>query len=260
MQNFDKLLTHHFKPVWNPYAIKQARNDTVGALRNLPRCAAKAQEYFAYFDEFQKLRETPCYGDLYAEQHMFRHAVIDWGFRFSEPEMTQGLAYFLSRSRQSSWYFLLALFSTARANIPHEDRDTFLRSASVETETRINVGKDKFMRIDLCIRWYSANGCLNLAVVEFKFGHPITSGQLPKYCDYAKEQAKATGGDYYLFLVFQKLDKKSHQYAKNHYSWHQIQWVPLLKCWECYLTADTEMKAKDFAQFRHTLWQRALNH
>ncbi|EDN67373.1 hypothetical protein BGP_2538 [Beggiatoa sp. PS] len=231
-------------------------------LRNLPRCAAKAQEYFACFDESQKLRETPGYGDLYAEQHMFRHAVIDWGFCFSEPKMIQGLAHFLLRSRQSCWYFLLALFSTARENIPHEDRNTFLRSASVETETRINVGKNKSMRTDLCIRWYSANGCLNLAVVEFKFEHPITKGQLRNYRHYAEKQANATGGHYYLFLVFQKLDKKSLRLVKNHYNkiWDPIQWIPLLKCWECYLTADTEMNAKDFAQFRHTLWQRALNH
>ncbi len=263
MQNFDKLLIHHFKPVWNPDAIRQARIYTVEPfLRDLPGYATKAQEYFAYFDESQKLRETPSYGDLYAEHHMFKHAIIDWGFRFTEPEIIKGLARFLSRSRQSCWYFLLALFDTANATVPHEDRDTFLYSASVETEASIKVGKDKFMRIDLCIRWYSADKRLNLVAVEFKFGHQITDGQLRNYRNYAKEEVKATGGNYYLFLVFQKLNEKSQRYVKNHYnkSWKQIQWIPLLKRWECYLTTDTQMNAKDFAQFRHTLWQKAINY
>ena len=116
-------------------------------------------------------------------------------------------------------------------------------------------------RIDVVIRWRSAEGKQCLAVLECKFGHHISKGQLPSYQRYVQAQA---GDEHYRFLVLSRLDNKSKKFIRHHRNrelWRLVNWERLLQRWESYLSdSDEPINLEDFARFRHTLWQKALQH
>jgi hypothetical protein len=141
--------------------------------------------------------------------------------------------------------------------MPLLDKSTFLHSASAAAEVLTAEGK----RIDLVMRWRSAQGLPCLAVLECKFGHYISKGQLPSYQRYVQAQAE---GEHYRFLVVSHLDSKSQtivSHPRNREYWRQVKWKRLLQRWETYLSHSSEpIDLEDFARFRHTLWQKALQH
>lgn len=247
---------------WQPALIKQVRAFTVTPfLRELPKYAKQSRGYFAAYPVVEHLRAMPAYGDLSSAQHMFAHAALDWGFSFTEPMLTKGLVHFLARSPLANWYFLNALFDCDESEIggtQRPDKTTFLHSASAAAEVPTAEGK----RIDVLIRWRSKDGKPCLVVLECKFGHHTSKGQLPSYQRHV--QTQADGGEHYFFLVLSRLDNKSQNIMRHHHNrkrWRQVKWERLLQRWETYLShSDTPIELEGFACFRHTLWQKALQH
>ncbi len=255
LQDFFQKVTSQTQ--WQSALIKQVRAFTLAPfLRKLPNYAQQSRHYFANYPTTKHLYAMPAYGNLSSVQHMFAHDALDWGFGFSEPMLTKSLAHFLTRFPLAHWYFLKALFDCSDIGDPQlPDKTTFLHSASATAEVLTAEGK----RIDIVLRWRSAQGQPCLAVLECKFRHHIGRGQLPSYQRYVRAQAV---GEHYRFLVLSRLDSKSQKVMRCHHNrknWRQVKWVRLLQRWEAYLSNEP-IELEDFARFRHTLWQKALQH
>lgn len=251
------VFTEKHQPDWCPDAVKEARAYTVAPfLRNLPKYIDLTRHYFTDFDAVQYLWAESSLGNLNSAQHLLRYDAIDWGFSFTEPQVTKGLTHFLNQSTLACWYFMLALTNNGNVEkssylMNDSDKNSFLATAEVLTEVQIENKK----RIDIIIKWQSANKKPCLVILECKFGHHITHGQLPSYKKYAKNEV---GDNYFLFIIAQKNDEKSKRILKNHHNkeWHKVPWNRLLTRWERLLTSDDTIDVHDFSRFRRTIWNK----
>jgi hypothetical protein len=248
------------QPDWSPDAVKQARAYTVEPfLKNLLKYANSKRHYFDSFETTQHLWAEASLGNLKSPQHFFHYDAVEWGFNFTEPQITKGLTHFLNQSKLACWHFMLALTNHGniegnKFSVDDDNKNSFLETVTVDAE--VQAGKQK--RIDILIKWQSAKKECCLAVLECKFGHHITYGQLPNYRKYAKNQAS---DNHWLFIITQEVDKKSQRFIKNHHNntWHQVRWGKLLRRWERSLTQDHFIEIHDFSRFRRTLWNKTSN-
>ena len=96
--------------------------------------------------------------------HAFAATSLDWGLNLSEPQITRALAHFLSQGNAEIRSLRLAAFLSAIGiSVTAES----LTDCSVQAEND---------RIDLKVTWPG-----NVVVIEAKFGHKVTEGQLKKY-------------------------------------------------------------------------------
>ena len=117
-------------------------------------------------------------------------------------------------------------------------------------------------RIDLLLEWQDAAGFDRGAVVEAKFGHHITTGQLSTYRKLLQKKERrfrktesASQEKALLFVVSSR--RSSHddnRLAKNRH-WRWISWRSLLLAYDRALEPGDD--DDNFRQFRRTLWDRA---
>lgn len=111
-------------------------------------------------------------------RHHFLHAApLEWlqEVRLTEPQITKGFAHFLNASdRKTRTGRIRALLRALGSRPGNKERS--LREASVTPEAPANE-----RRIDLLIEWTDASGRGRGAIIEAKFGHHVTPGQLPGY-------------------------------------------------------------------------------
>ena len=109
----------------------------------------------------------------FAPDHAFLALSPDWGINLTEPMATRGLAHLLGRGSGSLKAHRIRAFLES-LRIPDLPDDQSLEQAKVCSEVDW---------IDLEVRFHSASGKerVRVVLVEAKFGHKLTPGQLKRY-------------------------------------------------------------------------------
>ena len=175
------------------------------------------------------------------------------GFNPTEPQITKGLAKFLQPTNTSNTgkarlkSFLLALLK--RGSVTNQQLIKSLESDKVcslivSEEVQVKNGK----RIDLLITWnpLAKNTFEYGVIIETKFGHQVTAGQLPIYRSHAQKIIKNKA------LILLTLDGKP---SRNNREWQPMQWFTFMARWEKSL----DDKDIDFTAFRRFIWQKMSN-
>jgi hypothetical protein len=175
------------------------------------------------------------------------------GFDASEPQITRGLGSFINPLTHGKLgevrikTFLLALLKgkTNAENLIASLQSSQSFSFTVEAEKLVPKAN---RRIDLFIAWNPCeSGQFEYGVlIEAKFNHKVTTGQLPTYKQYAKTLFSKEEN---AALVLLTLDGSSSNKNKD---WLPVQWLSLMSRWERMLD-DTD---KDFSYFRHFIWKK----
>ena len=189
--------------------------------------------------------------------HFFHAAPLGWVIRvrLREPQVTKAIAYFLHSedpvTRGGRIRALLAALGSRAEDV--------VGKAQARAEASV-AGKRS---IDLLVEWQDGRRFDRAAVIEAKFGHDVTKGQLKTYrrhllrVERQYRRAEHVGGPEpeLLFLVspsFRKSDARA--LAKNKY-WRWKSWRSLLLAYDRFL--DPQHDDEVFRQFRRTLWDRA---
>lgn len=166
--------------------------------------------------------------------HMLGRPVPDWGIMLTEPQATKGLAH-LVQGRERRIRGLLKGLGIAAT-------DDEIRMATVEAETS--------ERIDLLIRLGA-----RAFIIEAKFGHKVTKGQLARYSKALRGRKRAKGDCDILLLIDPANAPDLHH--KQRQRWRSSSWVELLLGFERELAnAPSESDDDDFRLFRRLIWHR----
>ena len=104
----------------------------------------------------------------FSEGHAFLALNPDWGIRLHEPQATSGLAHLLNRGTGRPRALRIRAFLEA-LGIPKLLDDQMLERAEVHSEVS---------RIDLEVRFPATEGRKRVVLIEAKFEHKLTEGQL----------------------------------------------------------------------------------
>jgi hypothetical protein len=175
--------------------------------------------------------------------HCFSVPPYSWA-AFHEPQITKGIAHFLSigtglQRRLRIYAFLRAL------RVPGLPND----AESLKTVEAIA----EQGRIDLKVLATTTGGVRIGAVIEAKLGHKITSGQLPKY----KKLSLAAADELLLCVVAPGGTKSSRRALKKNESWQFHTWRSVLLALEEHLPAQAD--DDEFRRFRRTVWEHAYD-
>ena len=190
--------------------------------------------------------------------HLFHALPVKW-VQLTEPQATKAFAEFLNadeqtiRRRRRIQAFLRALGSG------REMSNIVLHKAYVSAEASAGKGK----RIDLLLGWKDTAGFDRGAVVEGKFGHSITPGQLKTYKQYLRKtierryrKSQSTAAETpLLYVVSSRRRPHDEKKLKQNKGWRWISWRSLLIAFDRVLEPDDD--DYEFRQFRRTLWDRA---
>ena len=186
--------------------------------------------------------------------HLFRAKPVAWVVSFTEPQLTGGLSYFLDRRRgapdrtvriERTRALLRALGVERRLGIR-------LRDEGAETTIEAEALAAGNRRIDLLIEWKDPSNRIAVAI-EAKFGHHVTSGQLPAYVKHLR-----TGWPEHrqlFFLVSSELGEHTRQALRRNRQWRWVAWHALLIAHERALSGDCD--DAEYRQFRRALWYQA---
>ena len=189
--------------------------------------------------------------------HLFRASPVNW-IKITERQATIAFANFLNiedrtiRNKRIHSFLQVLAFSRDDCNIVLPNK------ASVKAEAPDANRK----RIDLLLKWRDANDLDRGAVVEAKFGHHITDGQLEDYAKHLegiekkyRESIPQLRENPLLFIVSSRLTSNDEKMLREHKYWSWISWRSLLLAYDRTLESDCD--DDDFRQFRRTLWERA---
>lgn len=206
---------------------------------------------------------APLFGDVSAEQHAFSAQGLDWGVRLTEPQITAALVHFLSPTvfiesgPQRCASFVRALYRAAGLEDDRQRPDPSLATPGtlkVEAERRIGS-----RRIDIALEWYEGpitnKASRRLVLIECKFGHQVTSKQLPAYREYAKRWTD--DGRYELFLLLDRFTSRTTTSISRNQEWQPVTWLAVLRCLEQELAQEPVEGEAAFACLRRTIWDMA---
>lgn len=199
--------------------------------RSLSGVARPWSSYAQAFDELFRLSPTHCFA---ARAH-------DWT-SFHEPQLTRGLAHFLSvgstgQRRARVHAFLKA---TGAERLPIK-ADSLCQCDAVAEEGRIDLKVIATTEHDLKIG----------VVVEAKLGHKITTGQLSRY----RKLSRGDADDLLLCVVAPSLTTSSRRALRKNAAWQFHTWRTLLLGLEENLPVEAD--DDDFRRFRRTMWKEA---
>lgn len=152
----------------------------------------------------------------------------DWGFQLTEPQATYGLAHMID-GRPTR---MLGLLNGLKVT----------ETEQVEQATII-AEED---RVDLLIRMGN-----RAIIVEAKFGHHVTDGQLSNYWKKISRSAKPEG---ILLLIDPDDAPELHHAQKKH--WRIISWAEMLLGLERAMKDNSTEDDDDFRLFRRLVWER----
>lgn len=181
--------------------------------------------------------------------HAFEAPPHSWT-SFREPQFTAGLAHFLQvgsfhRRSERVRQFLTAALQCA-GNEPLAER---LASAEI-VETNA-VAEEA--RVDLIVEATTANHGKIGVIIEAKFGHHLTRGQLPKARRYSALRGLNDDNAAFLVVLPHPSNIGTAVFSKAGNSrWQAVSWWALLLNLEGQLTGCIDDDA--FRAFRHTLW------
>jgi hypothetical protein len=168
------------------------------------------------------------------------------GFRVTEPQITQGLMYFLDPSKQGyagKQRFVLFLHTLLR----HTVYEHLLENLDLKTIIVHRVKSElaiKKKRADIFLEWEN-NGQHFGVLIEAKFSHQVTSGQLPAYKQYLHKDFK----DRCALIL---LTLKGNRSRRNR-DWQPKSWFSLMTQWEKELMNDNDT---GFAVLRQLIWNK----
>ena len=174
------------------------------------------------------------------------------GFSATEPQITSGIVHFINpKNYGEAGESRLKVF--LQALLDGQPKYTTLveslkKGHSFTVEAEKSVPKDG-RRIDIFIGWnpQGEDKYQYGLIVEAKFGHKVTIGQLSSYRKYAKNLINND-----IALILLTLNGNPSNRNKE---WHPVQWFTLMSRWErklCKLNnSDT-----DFNNFRRFVWNK----
>ena len=182
---------------------------------------------------------------LNRESHLFRaEPLVPW-MTFTEPQLTKGLAYYLKAAEPDTRIARVrALLEGLGAAELGSDMSEVMVTAEAPTS--------KNKRIDLLIEWNDSSKMRYAAVIEAKFGHDVTSGQLPAYRTHLRKIARDRQ---LLAVVSPRPSRSSTRALQRNRDWRWIAWRDLLVAHERALPVDCDDEG--YLQFRRTLWDHA---
>ena len=189
--------------------------------------------------------------------HFFHAAPLGWvnRVRLREPQVTKAIAYFLHSedpvTREGRIRALLAALGSRTEEVVGKARAT--AEAPVADKRSI----------DLLVEWQDDRGFDRGAVIEAKFGHDVTKGQLRTYRrhlrrverHYRRAQHEDGPEPELLFVVSPDYRKSDARALARNKCWRWKSWRSLLLAYDWFL--DPQHDDGAFRQFRHTLWDRA---
>ena len=206
--------------------------------------------------QFTKENLKNCFYQFFGELNQ-THGIYQGhrlGFDATEPQITKGIVKFLDPVNYGKIgetrlkKFLLALLEGRSKNesliLSLKDAHSF----SIQSEKLIFNNK---RRIDIFIGWnpLDSKKFEYVLIIEAKFGHKVTAGQLPAYKKHAKKILTASENTALILLTLNG-DKST----KNN-DWQPVQWLTLMLRWERNLKDDDA----DFTQFRRFIWKKIGN-
>ena len=189
--------------------------------------------------------------------HFFHAAPLGWvsRVRLREPQVTKAIAYFLHSedpvTREGRIRALLAALGSRTEEVVGKARAT--AEAPVADKRSI----------DLLVEWQDGRGFDRGAVIEAKFGHDVTKGQLRTYRrhlrrverHYRRAQHEDGPEPELLFVVSPDYRKSDARALSRNKCWRWKSWRSLLLAYDWFL--DPQHDDGAFRQFRRTLWDRA---
>lgn len=199
-------------------------------------------------------------GNVSDPHHSFAVDSVTWGFSLTEPQITKALGYFLDPEThgeagvQRCMAFMRALYrATGKADPETELQEINPSTLEVEAERCTEDGAGS-KRIDLAIEWKTFDERHRLVLLECKFDHILTDGQLSSYQKYAEQELVQGNGDYELFLVVDRLTERTTAELTDNKQWRMLTWRALIRRIEHELADDTALLSKqDFARLRRTI-------
>ena len=193
--------------------------------------------------------------------HHFFHAAPGWvaSVNYTEPQTTKLIAQFLNSENHVTRARRIRALLIALGGRPNEI-GAVLGEAQITAEAPV-AGKRR--RIDLLVEWQDGEGFDRGAVIEAKFGHDVTTGQLREYRVHLKDniekqyrQTEHVGGPKPLLLfVVSPSYRKDDSALNRNKDWRWKSWRSLLLAYDRFL--DPQYDDDEFRQFRRTLWERA---
>ncbi len=183
--------------------------------------------------------------------HAFDEPAHVWA-NFREPQLTAGLAHFLGRgpsavSRERIRSFLVAALRCAGRQSLSE------RIAVCGIATGEAVAEEA--RVDLIVQVVTTDGDTVGVVIEAKFGHHLTRGQLPAARRHAATRGLADDNTAFLVVLPDTEDVGSAVFSKpGNRRWQAVSWWNLLTRVEASLGAAEDDRS--FRAFRHTIWRQ----
>lgn len=249
---------------WEPDPLERIYERLKTTLqKNIPKLAAMAEHGEGI--EYSTAELIRLYGDVRSPWHCFSCKPVEWGFNFTEPQVTKALKYFLSpkfhgeTGGRRCGAFIRALYLAAgRArpeDTPLEFSNAEQATLKVKVECPIEEGA-KSKRIDLIFQWKTLDEVNRMIILEFKFGHHVTEGQLQAYEGYCETDNKPD--NYGLFLVAKCLTgRTANELAKGENArWIPLTWRSLIRRFEGELNEDESLpSSEDFARLRRTIWE-----
>jgi len=224
---YQAIAAHRWGGEWNPDPIRHVHNRLIGALKaSIPVLARWSPRRFERVS-------VDRYFDLTAS-HFLSRAAPNWGFPLTETQATRGLTHSVMAHHRP------ARIKALLAGLGIEATEDALADAIVVAEEA---------RVDLLVVWdMERKG----AVIEAKFGHKVTPGQLGTYGQYIRKTYPKMKPDW----IVLKLDAEEWVPFKGRQSttWSVASWAALLMQMERALPAEAD--DDDFRLFRRMLWQR----
>ena len=186
--------------------------------------------------------------------HLFHADPVDW-VRLTEPQATSAFVHFLHAEDRAVRKGRVRAFLRALGSDGGQP-DSVLRKVSAEAEAAAGP-----RRIDILLRWQDASNLRRGAIVEAKFGHQISGGQLSRYSErlggierqYRKDSESRERP--LLFVVSSRRRRHDDKALADNRYWRWMSWRSLLLGYDRAL--DPEHDDDEFRRFRRTLWDRA---
>ena len=166
----------------------------------------------------------------------------------NERQVTDGLALCLNTNDKNCTFrrvlTLLKALPISKDFITVFEEITDLDESTIKVESEVPTKENK--RIDILISWESSNKPYGIAI-EAKFGHKVTTGQLPTYKNLCKERFE----DRYNLVLL----TNEGYYNKKNIDWRPLSWLNFLIRLEKGL-AKSDCDDNRFSCFRAMLWKK----
>jgi hypothetical protein len=192
--------------------------------------------------------------------HAFHVAPLDWGMRLTEPQATGALAHLLSHPHREIKAQRVKAFLHA-LGMRFLDPDTYDFGTAEITAERL-IKDNRRIDLELLLPWTRSHATpskpkYRAILVEAKFNHKITSGQLSAYRRHQQkfehpDIPETPDGD--LIVLGLCNDRSLAKHLTRNSSWRFLSWRTLLVNFERALPAAAD--DANFRLFRRTIWDR----